>query len=62
MLAHIYSDPAEKAETLAMAEILTPGAAAPATQALLASTWAYAESDNDVKLLWQGGKVPVTKR
>ena len=60
-LAHIYSDPAKKAETLAMAEILTPGAAAPATQALLASTWAYAESENDVKLLWQGGKVPVTK-
>jgi hypothetical protein len=59
-LAHIYSDSKKNAATLAMAEILTPEAA-PATQALLASTWAYAESDNDVKILWQGGKVPITK-
>ena len=44
-----------------MAELLTPGAAAPATQAVLASTWAYAEADNDVELLWQGHKVPLTK-
>ena len=40
---------------------MTPGAAAPATQAVLASTWAYAESDNDVELLWQGHKVPMVK-
>jgi hypothetical protein len=60
-LAHIYSDPEKRAETFALAEVMTPGAAAPATQAALAATWAYAESDNDVELLWQGYKVPVNK-
>lgn len=60
-LAHIYSDPEKRAETLALAELMTPGAAAPATQAALAATWAYAEADNDVELLWSGYKVPVSK-
>ena len=60
-ITHIYSDAEKRAQTLAMAELLTPGAAAPATQAVLASTWAYAEADNDVELLWQGHKVPLTK-
>lgn len=60
-LAHIYKDPEKRAATLALAEVITPGAAAPATQAALASTWAYAEADNDVELLWQGHKVPMIK-
>ena len=60
-LAHIYSDETKLAAVTAMAELLTPGAAAAATQAALASTWAYAEADNDVELLWQGYKVPVVK-
>jgi hypothetical protein len=60
-LAHIYADEKKLAAVTAMAELLTPGAAAAATQAALASTWAYAESDNDVELLWQGYKVPAVK-
>lgn len=60
-LAHIYSDPVKQSQTLALAEIMTPGVMAPATQAILASTWAYAEADNDIELLWQGHKVSVTK-
>lgn len=60
-LAHIYADPEKRAATMALAQIMTPGAAATATQAALASTWAYAESDNDVELLLQGNKVPFTK-
>ena len=59
-LAHIYSDPKKKAEVLAAAELITPGAGA-ATQLAVASTWAYAESANDVKLLWMGRKVPMVK-
>lgn len=59
-LAHIYQDPKKKAAVIAAAEVLTPGAGT-ATQLALASTWAYAESDNDVKLLWQGHKVPAVK-
>lgn len=60
-LAHIYSDEEKRAATMTMAEILTPGAPAMATQAALAATWAYAEADNDVELLWKGYKVPVVK-
>ncbi|NLD19181.1 MAG: hypothetical protein GX663_02900 [Clostridiales bacterium] len=60
-LAHIYADPEKRSATLAAAELLTPGPAALATQAALASTWAYAEADNDVELLWQGSKVPIIK-
>ena len=60
-LAHIYSDAEKYEATMAMAQVLTPGAGAAATQAALASTWAYAEADNDVELLWQGSKVPMIK-
>lgn len=60
-LAHLYADAEKRAALTAMAEFLTPGAAALATQAALASTWAYAEADNDVELLWQGHKVPMVK-
>lgn len=60
-MAYLYSDTEKQAALMAAAELLTPGAAAPATQAALASTWAYAESDNDVELLWQGHKVPMVK-
>lgn len=60
-LAYLYTDPEKQAALAAMAQVLTPGAAAAATQAALASTWAYAEADNDVELLWQGHKVPMVK-
>lgn len=60
-MAHLYSDSEKQAALMTAAELLTPGATAPVTQAALASTWAYAESDNDVELLWQGHKVPMVK-
>lgn len=60
-LAHIYSDPEKEAATMAMAQAMTPGAAAVVTQATLASTWAYAEADNDVELIFTGHKVPMIK-
>lgn len=60
-LAHIYADNEKNAATMTMAQLMTPGAAAAATQAVLASTWAYAEADNDVKLLLQGYEVPIVK-
>lgn len=59
-LKYLYSDREKMEAVTALAELLTPEAA-PLTQAILASTWAYAESDNDVKLLWQGHKVPLMK-
>lgn len=60
-LAYLYTDSEKQAALAAAAQLLTPGAAAAATQAALASTWAYAEADNDVELLWQGHKVPMVK-
>ena len=60
-LAYLYSDAEKQATLAAAAQLMTPGAAAAATQAALASTWAYAEADNDVKLLWEGHSVPMVK-
>ena len=51
----------KQAALAAAAQVMTPGATAAVTQAALASTWAYAEADNDVELLWQGKKVPMVK-
>ncbi len=59
-LKYLYTDKEKMEALLAAAELLTPEAA-PLTQMALASTWAYAESDNDVKLLWEGRKVPIMK-
>ncbi len=60
-LAYLYSDEEKQAALAAAAQLMTPGAAAAATQAALASTWAYAEADNDVELLWEGYRVPMVK-
>lgn len=60
-MAYLCSDPEKQAALAAAAQLMTPGAAAVATQAALTSTWAYAEADNDVELLLQGYKVPMIK-
>jgi hypothetical protein len=58
--AYIYRDEKKNAATLAAAELITPGAA-PATQAVIISTWAAAEASNDVSLLLKGKPVPLMK-
>lgn len=60
-MTHLYADPKKQAALNTAAQIMTPGAGAIATQAALASTWAYAESDNDVELLKDGYKIPMVK-
>ncbi len=60
-MLYIMQDPEMEEITLAAAEILTPGAAAPVTQKLLEAAWALAESNNDYKLLVNGKKVPAMK-
>lgn len=60
-MAHLYADAEKQAVLTAAAQTLTPGAAAVVTQAALASTWAYAESDNDIELLMSGYKIPMIK-
>ena len=58
--AYLYSDEKRYAQTLAAAELLTP-TSAPATQAVIITTWAAAEAGNDVKLLLKGRPVPFIK-
>ena len=60
-LLFVMQDPEMMEITLAAAEILTPGAAAPITQKVLEAAWALAESSNDYKLLANGKKVPAIK-
>lgn len=58
--AFVLEDPKMRAETLAAAELMTPGAAV-LTQKLLQAGWALAESVNDYRLLINGKKVPMRK-
>ncbi len=60
-LSYLNGDDKKKQAALAMAELLTPGAAAPATQQSLLALWALAESVNDYHLLMEGYKVPYIK-
>ena len=57
---YAFEDPEINAETLAAAEIITPGAA-PLTQKLLQTAWAACESVTDYNLLINGKKVPLYK-
>lgn len=60
-LAHIYADPEKRGLTLEAAAAIAPGPGAPAVQLLIASLWAGAESEQDIKLLLEGKKVPFLK-
>ncbi len=59
--AHIYADSGKCEETLAMAELLTPGPEAVATQAVLIAAWGAAEAYNDWSLLKEGQNVDFFK-
>lgn len=63
--AHLYGDVAKKAEISALAASVSAVALAPYLQPLLETSilfgWAYIESIQDVKLLLEGGKVPLIK-
>lgn len=58
---YAFEDPEISAETLAAAEIITPGPASLATQKILQTGWAACESVNDYNLLIKGKKVPFYK-
>lgn len=60
-LIHIYNDPEKRALTLeAAAAISGPFAAGP-VQFLICISWASFEAKNDVKVLMDGGKIPLIK-
>lgn len=62
---YLYGDSAKRAEISAMAASVAAVALAPYLQPLLETSilfaWAYIESIQDVKLLLEGGKVPIIK-
>lgn len=60
-LMFIFADPVKKAELAAAAALITPGPGALVTQLILAEAWALVESENDVRLLEHGKKVPIYK-
>lgn len=60
-LMFILKDSKMNAESLAAAEVITPGPVAIATQKAIQAAWALAESYNDYQLLLNGKKVPAIK-
>lgn len=60
-LIYLNQNEKSRTEALAIAEILTPGPAAAATQQTLLAMWAMAESVNDYRLLINGHQIPLMK-
>lgn len=60
-MAHIYGDPEKREATFLLAETLTPGPPAAATQALIVAAWALSEAENDRKLMEAGKMVALIK-
>lgn len=60
-MSTIFTTSNMRQQVVTAAEILTPGPAAIATQAIIAEAWALAEAENDVRLLEHGKKVPFQK-
>ena len=61
-LAYLYSCSEKREAALAAAQLITPGPAATALQAVILETWAWLEAENDWKLLQDGKSVPVLKK
>ena len=59
--AYLYLDEEKRAQTLAAAELMTPGPQAILTQAILIGTWAFVEAENDARLLENGKRVMLFK-
>lgn len=57
----ISKSPSMRAQTMAAAQLLTPGPAAAVTEKALMAAWALAESVNDYRLLTAGHRVPLVK-
>ena len=60
-LTYLYSSPEKREAAMALAVLLTPGPEAALTQAALLELWAFAEAENDVKLLYADETVPLVK-
>lgn len=60
-LVVLYSDPEKVELIISVAETITPGPLGLATQVLIAEAWAALETEEDLKELYSGGRVPVLK-
>lgn len=61
-LYYLYSCSEKRQAVLSMAELITPGPAALATQAVMMEIWAYMEAENDMDILYSGETVPLLKK
>lgn len=60
-LYYLYTCPEKRQGAMTLAATLTPGPAATLTQAVILETWAYAEAENDMKILYDQKTVPLLK-
>lgn len=60
-LYYLYSCEEKRNSSLAIAEIISPGAMAFITQGVLLEAWAYAEAKNDLKILYDNKAVALLK-
>lgn len=60
-LSYLYTCPEKRDSAMALAASLTPGGAALITQAVILEAWAYAEAENDLKILYDEKTVPLLK-
>lgn len=61
-LYYLYSCAEKRQAVLSLAQLITPGPAAFATQAVMMETWAYLEAENDINILYSGETVPLLKK
>ena len=61
-LYYLYTCPSKRDSAMVLAQTLTPGAAAPLTQAVILEAWAFAEAHNDLKILYDNKAVPLLKK
>lgn len=60
-LASLYKSPAKVELITTVAECITPGPLGAATQLLIAEAWAVIETEKDLEVLYDNGRVPVLK-
>ena len=59
---YLYTCDEKRNVAMAVASSITPGPAAVLTQAVLLEMWAYAEAENDIRILYDKKTVPLLKK
>ncbi|MCI6011578.1 MAG: DUF5702 domain-containing protein [Firmicutes bacterium] len=61
-LTYLYGSSEKREAAMTVASVMTPGPEAAVTQGVLLELWAYAEAENDVRLLYDQKTVPLLKQ